>query len=250
MTNIKTMPLINTVQKIDRMEFLSKFPDKHFDLFVDDPPYFSGPEKRGYYGSKISSVGVKRREYNKTEQWSVPGEQYFNEVLRVSKHQIIWGVNYYDYIFPGAGRIIWDKCNGNVSFSDCEIAYCSLHDSVRMFRYMWNGMMQGKSIAEGHIVQGNKKLNEVRIHPTQKPVNLYLWLLRTYAKPGYKIGCGHTGSGSDRIAAHMLNMHYQGTELSDTHYINQEARYQEYLAELNKNPYMFSHQEMQTQICI
>lgn len=243
------MPLINTVQKIDRLELLSQFPDKHFDLFVDDPPFFDGPDYDKFFGNKTSKTGVIRLQ-QKTKHWKVPEADYFDEVLRVSKNQIIWGVNYYNYIFPGAGRIIWDKCNGASTFSDCEIAYCSLHDSVRMFRYMWNGMMQGKSIAEGHIVQGNKKLNEIRIHPTQKPVNLYLWLLRTYAKPGYKIGCGHTGSGSDRIAAHMLNMHYQGTELSDTHYINQEARYKEYLAELTKNPYLFNHQEMQTQICI
>lgn len=155
------------------------------------------------------------------------------------------GGNYFNYIFPSPGRIIWDKCNGTVSFSDCEIAYCSLHDSVRMFRYMWNGMMQGKSITEGHIQQGNKKLNEKRIHPTQKPINLYVWTLQTYAKPGYKIGDGHTGSGSIRIAADRLSMNYEGAELTEKIFLKQEERWNDYRNESTKNPHIFSAREMQ-----
>lgn len=85
------MNLINKVYHMDRRDFLSQYPDKYFDLFVDDPPYFSGPEKRGYYGLSVSTRGIKRRDYDKTEKWEVPGVDYFNEVLRVSKHQIIWG---------------------------------------------------------------------------------------------------------------------------------------------------------------
>lgn len=133
----------------DCMQLMTRYPDKHFDLAIVDPPYFSGPEKRQYYGRKISSIGVKRV-YEQTTQWAIPDKDYFDELFRVSKNQIVWGVNYYDYPF-GSGRIIWDKVNGQSSFSDCEIAYCSLHDSARLFRYMWNGMMQGKSIAEGHV---------------------------------------------------------------------------------------------------
>ena len=154
----------------DCMDVMKRYPENYFDLAIVDPPYFSGPEKRKFYGRKVSPIGVSRL-YGETSEWQIPNRDYFDELFRVSKNQIIWGVNYFDYSF-GPGRIVWDKVNGKSSFSDCEIAYCSLHDSIRLFRYMWNGMMQGKSISEGHIQQGNKALNEVRIHPTQKPINL------------------------------------------------------------------------------
>ena len=155
---------------MDCMDGMKEFPDKYFDLAVVDPPYFTGPEKRGFYGRRVSPIGVKRV-YRVSEEWKIPEKEYFDELIRVSKNQIIWGCNYFKYGFL-PGRIVWDKCNGNSDFSDCEIAACSIHDSVRLFRYMWNGMMQGKSVNEGWIQQGNKKLNEKRIHPTQKPVAL------------------------------------------------------------------------------
>lgn len=199
----------------DCMEGMKVYPDKYFELAIVDPPYFSGPERRQFYGRRISPIGVSRH-YEKSDHWQVPGKEYFDELFRVSKNQIIWGVNYFDYSF-GSGRIVWDKCNGNSSFSDCEIAYCSLHDSVRLFRYMWNGMMQGKSIKEGHIQQGNKALNEKRIHPTQKPVALYKWLLMKYANPGDKILDTHVGSASSLIACYDLDFDCVGFEI-DKHY--------------------------------
>ena len=201
----------------DCMEYLPQFPDKYFDIAVVDPPYFSGPEKRNYYGRTVSPIGVQRH-CKPSDEWCVPDKAYFDELARVSKHQIIWGCNYFDYYF-GSGRIIWDKCNGESSFSDCEIAYCSMHDSVRLFRYMWNGMFQGKSIAEGHIQQGNKKLNEKRIHPTQKPVALYEWILSRYARKGDKILDTHVGSASSLIACHNMGYEYIGFE-KDEHYYN------------------------------
>ena len=135
----------------DCMDGMKIFPDKYFDLAVVDPPFFSGPEKRNYYGRTASPIGVKRY-YKPSDEWEVPEKPYFDELKRVSKHQIVWGCNYFNYSF-GPGRIVWDKCNGKSSFSDCEIAYCSMHDSLRLFRYMWNGMFQGKSIAEGAVHQ-------------------------------------------------------------------------------------------------
>ena len=180
----------------DCMDYLPLYPDNYFDLAVVDPPYFSGPEKRGYYGRRVSPIGVQRV-YEPAPEWEVPGGDYFDELMRVSRHQIIWGCNYFDYHF-GSGRIIWDKCNGGSSFSDCEIAFCSLHDSVRLIRYMWNGMFQGKSIEEGHIQQGNKKLNEKRIHPTQKPANLYRWIVQRYIKTGWTVLDTHAGSASSQ----------------------------------------------------
>jgi site-specific DNA-methyltransferase (adenine-specific) len=200
------------------MDLMKRYPDKLFALAIVDPPYFSGPERRKYYGSSISTTKVKRRCYPVSEYWNVPTAEYFNELFRVSKNQIIWGCNYYNFIFPGSGRIIWDKCNGKSSFSDCEIAYCSLHKSVRMFRFMWNGMMQGKSIEEGHIAQGNKKLNEKRIHTTQKPVALYEWLLRKYAQSGDVILDTHVGSASSLIACEKLGFDYVACEIDPEYY--------------------------------
>ncbi|MBE6846450.1 MAG: site-specific DNA-methyltransferase [Ruminococcus sp.] len=218
---------INKLYHMDCMDLMKIIPDKFFDLAIVDPPYFSGPEKRGYYGRKTSPIGVKRS-YHVSENWKVPEKEYFKELFRVSKNQIIWGCNYYDYIFPTSGRIIWDKCNGKSSFSNCEIAYCSLHKSVKLFRYMWNGMMQGKSMNEGHIMQGNKKLNEKRIHPTQKPVILYEWLLSRYAKSGDIILDTHVGSASSLIACHKLGFDFVGTEIDEYYYNNALERMKEY----------------------
>ena len=196
----------------DCMKYMRKFEDGFFDLAIVDPPYFSGPEKRGHYGNTVSPIGVKSVNYLITPEWSVPDKKYFKELLRVSKHYIIWGCNYYDFHFA-PGRIVWDKCNGESSFSDCEIAATDLIDSVRLFPFMWNGMMQGKSMSEGRIMQGNKKLNEEKIHPTQKPVALYSWLLQKFAKPGWKILDTHLGSGSSRIAAYGLGYEFYGCEI-------------------------------------
>lgn len=217
---------LNMLYNMDCMEGMKEIPDKFFDIAIVDPPYFSGPEKRGYYGRKVSPIGVKRS-YEISENWQVPREEYFDELFRVSKNQIIWGCNYYNYKF-GAGRIVWDKCNGNSSFSDCEIAYCSYHDSVRLFRYMWNGMMQGKSFTEGHMQQGDKTLNEIRIHPTQKPVNLYKWLLMKYAKPGDKVLDTHVGSASSLIACYDMGFEYMGFEIDKEYYKTAQKRLEDF----------------------
>lgn len=214
----------------DCMDYLPQFPDSFFDLAIVDPPYFSGPERREYYGRKISPIGVQRH-YEPSENWEVPGLEYFRELERISKEQIIWGCNYFNYHFP-PGRIVWDKCNGNSSFSDCEIASCSLHDSVRLFRYMWNGMFQGKSLEEGTVQQGNKVLNEKRIHPTQKPVALYDWLLAKYAVPGAKILDTHAGSASSLISCCKNGFNYIGFE-KDPHYYNlANRRLEEYKSQI------------------
>ena len=216
---------------MDCMDGMKEFPDKFFDLAIVDPPYFSGPDKRGFYGRKTSPIGVQRV-YEKSEEWEVPGPGYFKELERVSKQQIIFGCNYFDWHFP-AGRIVWDKCNEKNSFSDCEIASCSLHNSVRLFRYMWNGMMQGKSIEEGWIQQGNKKLNEQRIHPTQKPVNLYRWIVRKYIKPGWKVLDTHVGSASSLIAYYEAGIQYVGFEKDKRMYEKARKRLEAEQAQLN-----------------
>lgn len=222
---------MNVAYNMDCMEAMREMPDKCFDLAVVDPPYFSGPERRRYYGSKVSKIGV-HREYPISPAWDIPGKEYFTELIRVSKNYIVWGCNYFDFRFA-SGRIVWDKCNANSSFSDCEIAATDLFESVRLFRYMWNGMMQGKSIREGYIQQGNKKLNEIRIHPTQKPVALYSWIFQRYAKPGDKILDTHLGSGSSRIAAYEAELSFIGFEIDPFYFDAEERRFAEYTDQLS-----------------
>lgn len=217
----------------DCMLLMARYPDKHFDLAVVDPPYFTGPEKRNYYGNSISSHGVKRINYKPLlNSWKIPDESYFKELIRVSKNQIIWGCNYYKYIYNGTGRIIWDKCNDGSSFSGAEIAYCSLINSVRVFRFMWRGMMWGKSISEGHIMQGDKTTRLPRIHPTEKPIQLYQWINREYAKPGDKILDTHLGSGSSRIAAYDMGYDFVGCELDKDYFDASVKRFEQYKAQL------------------
>lgn len=216
---------------MDCMEGMKQFPDKFFDLAVVDPPYFSGPERRGYYGSKVSKIGV-HRDYPISPSWGVPKKEYFKELIRVSKKYIVWGCNYFSFEFA-PGRIVWDKCNQNNNFSDCEIAATDLFESVRLFRYMWNGMMQGKSITEGHIQQGNKQLNEKRIHPTQKPVALYDWIFMKFAKPGFKILDTHLGSGSSRIAAYEAGLSFTGFEIDRFYFDAQEQRFEEHTSQIS-----------------
>lgn len=219
-----------TLHEGDCMDVLRGLPDKSFDLAIVDPPYYSGPERRQFYGKRVSAIGVHRL-YAKSEKWVVPSAEYFEELQRVAKFYIVWGCNYFDYIFAH-GRIVWDKCNGASSFSDCEIAATNLIESVRLFPFMWNGMLQGKSIAEGRIMQGNKALNEKRIHPTQKPVALYVWLLNTFAKEDWKILDTHLGSGSSAIACHELGFNMLGIELDHNYYEAAEKRLIEYQRQL------------------
>lgn len=222
---------MNIVYNADCLPAMKEYPDKYFDLAVVDPPYFSGPERRAYYGSSVSATKVARRRYPVIKEWRVPGAEYFEELFRICRCYIIWGCNYYDFVFA-PGRIVWDKCNGASTFSDCEIAATNCHDSVRLFRYMWNGMMQGKSMYEGHIMRGNKTLNEVRIHPTQKPIDLYCWIFQNYTKPGYKVLDTHIGSGTSRRAAYDFGLDFIGYEIEKIYFDLQEQAFEDHIAQL------------------
>jgi len=188
------------------MALMARYPDKHFDLAIVDPPYFEDYGKANYTGNDISTTGVKRQT-KKIQNWEVPNEFYFNELFRVSKHQIIWGCNYYAKYIPNVGRIVWDKQNESSTFSKCELASHSFGVIVDKFIFMWNGMLQG-----------NMKDKEVRIHPTQKPVKLYEWLLMNYAENGDKILDTHLGSGSIAIACHNLGFDLTACELDKDYY--------------------------------
>ena len=228
---------------MDCMKGMAEFPDKFFDLAIVDPPYGineDGGRCRSKYvkqknGTKIY---VKDGDYKKkTWDKETPNKEYFNELFRVSKNVIIWGCNYYDYPLTG-GRIIWDKVNDGSDQSGAEIAYCSLNNRVDIVRYMWRGMLQGKSISMGTIQQGNKKLNEKRIHPTQKPIALYEWLLNQYAKENDIILDTHVGSASSLIACHRTRHKFVGFEIDETYYKEAKERLEIEMAQRTIFDYM------------
>lgn len=203
---------LNKLYNMDCMEGMKQFPDKYFELAIVDPPYFADYGKEIYPGAAISTTGIKRNRFE-SKHWDVPIQEYFDELVRISQNQIIWGFNYYNINFMGSGRIIWDKQNNASSFSKCEIAYCSLHKSVQVFRFMWNGMLQG-----------DMKHKEIRIHPTQKPVVLYKWLLKNYAKQGDKILDTHAGSASSLIACYDMGFDYVGFEIDKDYFDKAQER--------------------------
>lgn len=194
--------LIGKITLGDCMYYMPMIPWLNRDvLAIVDPPYFKGPESKIYYGNVISKTGIKRLSIG-SDCWDKVDTDYFDELNRISNKYVFWGSNYYNFNFH-SGRIIWDKVNRDSSFSDCEIASTNIFDHVRKIDFMWNGMMQGKSITEGRIQQGNKKLNEKRIHCTQKPIVLYRWVLKKFATRGQLIVDTHSGSGSLACACHL-----------------------------------------------
>lgn len=227
----------STVFNIDCLEYMRTLPDKAFDLLIADPPYglkeHGGKSRSGYVKQKNGSMlYVNDGSYEKMD-WdkSTPSQEYIDEMFWVSKHQIIWGANYLR--LPPGGAIVWDKVNDGTDQSDCEIAFCSLTKRVDMFRFMWRGMMQGKSISEGSVQQGDKSKNEARIHPTQKPVALYVWLLQKFAQVGWKIFDPYLGSGSSRIAAYELGFDFVGCEKNTKIFKAAEERFAKHSSQIN-----------------
>lgn len=220
----------------DCMDGMREFPDKYFDLAIVDPPYgrkeHGGVDRGRYVQQKNGNKTYVAGHYVNCGWDNNPvGKEYFDALFRVSKHQIIWGCNYFDYPLSG-GRIVWDKCNDGSDQSDAEIAYNSLTDRVDIFRYMWRGMFQGKSISEGTVQQGNKSLNEKRIHPTQKPVNLYRWILQQYRIPAdWKLLDTHAGSASSLIAFYEAGNPYVAFEKDKYMYDLSMKRYAEKTAQ-------------------
>lgn len=225
------------VFNIDCMEAMAQYPDKYFELAIVDPPY--GIKADRSFVRKTPAIDPRngRKIITKPKKigfWDNerPDKNYFDELIRVSKNQIIWGGNYFaDLLLPKSCWIVWDKVNGNSDQADCELAWTSFNKAVRQIRFMWC-IAQGKSISEGHIAQGNNKLWEKKYHPTQKPIALYKWLLTNYAKPGDKILDTHLGSGSSRIAAYDMGFDFVGYELDKDYYLAQEKRFNDFKKQL------------------
>ena len=200
------------------MELMARYPDNYFDLALVDPPYGGNDAiglKNNSSGKKQSG---KRKDYHVFDN-KQPSKEYFNELKRVSKKQVIWGVNFYPYseIFVG-GRLCWDK--KGTAFGRAELAYLSFTKSVDVCEIIWNGMLQQ-----------DMKNKEERIHPTQKPVALYKWLLDKYAKPGDKILDTHLGSGSIAIACHDYGFELTACELDEDYYKSAIKRIQQHVSQ-------------------
>lgn len=207
------MPNIELLH-IDCMEYMKGLPDKAFELAIVDPEYGINASK-GVWGS--SNLG-KVKDYGKKDWDKNPvREEVLTEILRVSKNQIIWGANHFisKIPFDSSCWIVWDKQNSG-DFADCELAYTSFKSAVRKFTFRWNGMLQG-----------DMKNKEDRIHPTQKPVALYKWLLHNYAKPGDKILDTHGGSMSSAIACHQMGFDLTLCELDKDYYEAGVKRFKE-----------------------
>jgi site-specific DNA-methyltransferase (adenine-specific) len=194
------------VLNIDCMEYMATCKDKQFDLAIVDPPYGIGAAKQidlGNSNTKIKHI---------TKDWDneIPTKEYFNELFRVSKNQIIWGGNYFiEHLRNTRCFIVWDKQNGTNNMADCELAWTSFETSVRMYR--------------GHIFKGIGNSNYITIHPTQKPIKLYEWILDKYATKDMNILDTHLGSGNSAIAAHYFGCNFVGTEI-DIEYFNKAKK--------------------------
>ena len=217
------MNRFDNIDCMDKDKGMPSYPDKYFDLAIVDPPYGIGKDggKMGFNGKMkrggTTNLSLKGKEYPKKE-WdnNIPKQSYFNELFRVSKNQIIWGGNYFGLI---GGYIFWDKDNGNSNFSDGELAFQSFTKSIRKFKWRWHGFFQEEMSLDKR---------EVKIHPTQKPIALYKWLLTKYAKPNDKILDTHVGSASSLIACEDLGFEYVGFELDKDYYDSAQKRLEQF----------------------
>jgi len=201
------------------MEFMKDKPDNFYDLAVVDPPY--GLDKSSLNGSgKLKNRVLNKMDTNWDES---PEQSYFDELFRVSENQIIWGGNYFN-LPVSRGFIIWDKKQFMPTFSRCEYAWISMYKPSKIFAY--------------------NNASKTKIHPTQKPIALYKWLLTNYAKPGFKLLDTHSGSGSFRIAAYDLGFDLDSCELDADYCQSNEARYQNHIQQGD----LFKPEEIQKNI--
>jgi site-specific DNA-methyltransferase (adenine-specific) len=207
---------LSEVTNEDCMEGMARYSNKYFDLAIVDPPY--GLDKKLSRGAgKLKNRPFKKL-YEESNQWDVtiPEKEYFDELFRVSKNQIIWGANYFlNYLGNTRGIICWDKKQYMPTFSRIEFAWTSFDAVARLY--------------EGTSTDLN------RFHPTQKPIKLYKWLLHNYAKQGDKILDTHLGSGSSRIAAYEMGYDFTAFELDEEYFEAQEKRYNNHILQLKLN---------------
>jgi site-specific DNA-methyltransferase (adenine-specific) len=208
-----------TMLNCDCMEYMASLPDKAFDLAIVDPPYGIGVDGKNIIANPSDKNNVEFQ--SRAHDWDAyaPDENYFNELKRVSTNQIIWGGNYFlDILGYCKAPIIWDKLNGDSLYADGELAWTSpgLPRNLKIFRHQWCGAFK------------DSERGAVKIHPTQKPVALYKWLLSRYAKPGQKILDTHGGSGSICIACHDMGFDLTWMEIDRGYYEEAVKRYKDH----------------------
>lgn len=219
---------MNIALNADCMEVMRQYPDKYFDLAVVDPPYGSGGvhlptvTEQGSEGSSTGTRTIARtggawavKFGKKIVSWDyAPGEDYFTELFRVSKEQIIWGGNYFA-LPPNRCFLVWEKTNIPEKFSMAmaEYAWCSFNDNAKIVKLSSAGIAG-------------------RFHPTQKPEELYRWIYQHYSKPGYKILDTHLGSGSNRRAAYDFGLDFVGCEIDKEYFDKQEQAFEDYTAQM------------------
>jgi site-specific DNA-methyltransferase (adenine-specific) len=212
------IPELNQIILADCMDIMKDIPDKYFELAIVDPPYGIGFDKENESmscGMRIDGTqkidkswsNPKPKNYKKSD-WdkSIPDKTYFDELFRISQNQIIWGGNYFsEFLKPTGGWIVWDKkVPDKMSLSKCELAWESQYQSIKIFRYLWAGYKKQKP--------------EQRFHSTQKPIDLYRWILQNYANPGDKIIDTHSGSGSLACACHLEKFDFLAIEKDADYY--------------------------------
>lgn len=203
------------VYLMDCVAGMRHYPDNYFDLAVVDPPY-GNIDAIGLTDNKRKGKQAAKRTNYKIFENIVPDDEYYCELARVSKNQIVWGGNFLGLC---GGVIVWQK-NGT-AFGEAEVAICSTHKSVRVFEYTWNGM-----------IQQNMKDKEIRIHPTQKPVALYDYIFANYAKQGDLILDTHVGSGSSRIAADKAGLNFVGFEIDEEYFNAANKRFDNFKSQM------------------
>ncbi len=207
-----------TLLNCDCMEYMATLPDKAFELAITDPPYGIGIDGQAETQNKTRNQKQNRKRHEQ-KGWdaNIPQKQYFRELERVSKNQIIWGANYFvEHLEQGKkGWIYWDKGQDGLTMSDGELAYSSFDRPLRRI-----------------CINRVQLLIDGTIHPTQKPVKLYEWLLTNYAKPGDRILDTHLGSGSSAIAAHYGGFEFVGCELDEDYYKAAVQRFESATAQL------------------
>lgn len=200
----------STVFNADCMEVMRQYPDGYFDLAVVDPPY-------GINAGKMTRGKGKNKKFRKGKDWDsgIPSAEYFAELFRVSKNQIIWGGNYFtEFLPPSRNWLVWDKKNAGRSFAEGELAWMRDGNGLRIFPFC--------STHQG-----------VKYHPTQKPIALYDWIFAKYAKPGFKILDTHLGSGSSRIAAHNAGLDFVGIEIDPEYFQMSVERFDNATAQMS-----------------
>ena len=192
----------------DCMDLLKQTPDKYYSLALVDPPYGIGEDGSNNHSRGKFATSKNYKSYYGGDKESPPKE-YFDELIRVSNNQIIWGANHFisKIPFDSSCWIVWDKDNGETDFADCELAYTSFDSAVRKFKWRWQGMLQE-----------NMKNKQIRIHPNEKPIQLYKWILKNYAKEGDTILDTHFGSLSIGIACHDMGFELTAIELDEDYY--------------------------------